>query len=83
VIDAIIRLPNSPPRSRGSSSSDDITERQQQLRDLIGDDLAAAYKLDRQAAAPDRGQRAPRQGPRRVRAPRTEIPSAYLASLSR
>jgi polyribonucleotide nucleotidyltransferase len=46
VIDAIIRLPSSPPRSLGSlSRTTDHAAVKQQLRDLIGADLAAAYKL--------------------------------------
>ena len=57
--------PRRPPRIRGSCAERPTRSAiKAKLKTLIGDDIAAAYKLTDKSAAPERAQRRPRQGAR-------------------
>jgi polyribonucleotide nucleotidyltransferase len=82
VIDAIIRLAEQSAKDPWElETQDDHKAVKQQLRDLIGADLAAAYKLTNKQARQNAINDARAKAREAFEATKDENPSAYLASL--
>jgi polyribonucleotide nucleotidyltransferase len=82
VIDAIIRLAEQSAKEPWElETQNDHAAVKQQLRDLIGEDLAAAYKLTDKQARQTAVNEARTKAREAFEAKKDEDPSAYLASL--
>ena len=75
VIEAIIKLAEKAAKDPWDMAEQaDPAAAKTKLKDLIGKDIAAAYKLTDKSPAPERAQRGPRQGERGLRRRRAAGP---------